>query len=490
MVKLQKIPSPWIPLRFVNGCLLSIICSCPLPLLAQSPPPRSETVKKELEARKEELHSQRERATTLEQDLATLDAERAKINSRLVETAQLIQKSEDRLTTFEIRMKELETQEKKVKETLQTRQRDISKLLGALQRMGRNPPPVIVTEREDALKMVRSAMLLSNLFPGMKKEAQELTDTLNKLTLVLDEIKTEASKVKEETIRLAELRSRLTSLAQTKRQTITEQQTELKKVAQAAAEMSKGVTDLSELIKRLDVAVAENTELNVFEAKSKALFNNNTNPDLAKGQSSSEKIPASSEPPLPAPPLSDPSTKPGGAPTSLSKGKDTKVVELSPGPASEPPNSAGRLQPALPFQLTRAKLPFPASGKKVLNFGEKTKYGSNSKGIVFETRFGAQVTSPCDGWIVYAGEFRSYGKLLIINAGGGYHILMAGLSQIDVQPGQFVLTAEPVGTMSTSKKETSDTSTSNPVLYIEFRKDGQPINPDPWWFVTNQKAEG
>ncbi len=62
--------------------------------------------------------------------------------------------------------------------------------------------------------------------------------------------------------------------------------------------------------------------------------------------------------------------------------------------------------------------------------------------------FAAQVTSPCDGWIVYAGEFRSYGQLLIMNAGGGYHVLMAGLSQIDVQPGQFVLASEPVGTMS------------------------------------------
>ena len=79
-------------------------------------------------------------------------------------------------------------------------------------------------------------------------------------------------------------------------------------------------------------------------------------------------------------------------------------------------------------------------GRRVLTFGEKTQYGSQSKGLVLETRHGGQVVSPCDGWIVYAGEFRSYGQLLIINAGGGYHILLAGLSQIDVQLGQFVLT--------------------------------------------------
>jgi septal ring factor EnvC (AmiA/AmiB activator) len=49
---------------------------------------------------------------------------------------------------------------------------------------------------------------------------------------------------------------------------------------------------------------------------------------------------------------------------------------------------------------------------------------------------------------VYAGSFRSYGQLLIINAGGGYHVLLANLSQLDVQLGQFVLAAEPVGSMA------------------------------------------
>ena len=96
-----------------------------------------------------------------------------------------------------------------------------------------------------------------------------------------------------------------------------------------------------------------------------------------------------------------------------------------------------------------------------------------------------------DGWIVYAGEFRSYGKLLIINAGGGYHVLLAGLSQIDVQPGQFVLGAEPVGTMSGwSQQVQPAAANSAPVLYIEFRKDGTPIDPDPWWVQGHQKVQG
>jgi septal ring factor EnvC (AmiA/AmiB activator) len=80
---------------------------------------------------------------------------------------------------------------------------------------------------------------------------------------------------------------------------------------------------------------------------------------------------------------------------------------------------------------------------------------------------------------------------LIINAGDGYHVLLAGLSQIDVQPGQFVLTAEPVGTMSGGQRNTQTSAqVSGPVLYVELRKDGRPIDPDPWWASGQQKVQG
>jgi septal ring factor EnvC (AmiA/AmiB activator) len=92
---------------------------------------------------------------------------------------------------------------------------------------------------------------------------------------------------------------------------------------------------------------------------------------------------------------------------------------------------------------------------------------------------------------VYAGDFRSYGRLLIINAGGGYHILLAGLSQIDVQVGQFVLTGEPVGVMEAAAKSAQTKSqNTGPILYIEFRKDQRPIDPDPWWVDASRKVQG
>jgi septal ring factor EnvC (AmiA/AmiB activator) len=173
---------------------------------------------------------------------------------------------------------------------------------------------------------------------------------------------------------------------------------------------------------------------------------------------------------------------------------------MAPSATSLMPGKPDRITPAIPFQLAKGKLLMPARGRRALGFGEKTQYGGTSKGLVIETRFSARVTSPCDGWVVYAGEFRSYGQLLIINAGGGYHVLVAGLSQMDVGPGQFVLAAEPIGTMSgaprTAQLATERTGlgqsapqTSAPVLYIEFRKDGQPIDSNPWWVASHQKVQ-
>ena len=118
----------------------------------------------------------------------------------------------------------------------------------------------------------------------------------------------------------------------------------------------------------------------------------------------------------------------------------------------------------------------------MLAFGEKTQYGGQSKGMVLETRLGGQVTAPADAWVVFAGEFRSFGQLLIMNAGDGYHLLLAGLSQIDVQVGEFVLAGQPVGVMSGPAKGAKPKSAdAAPVLYIEFRKDSRPIDPAPWW---------
>jgi septal ring factor EnvC (AmiA/AmiB activator) len=139
-------------------------------------------------------------------------------------------------------------------------------------------------------------------------------------------------------------------------------------------------------------------------------------------------------------------------------------------------------------------LPLPVNGVKIRNFGATDRFGSSERGISIATRAGAQVTSPSDGWVVYSGPFRSYGQLLILNAGGGYHIVLAGMERISVDIGQFVLTGEPVAVMGSGTAQVAaavPVGTSQPVLYVEFRKDGTPVDPGPWWAKSeSEKVRG
>jgi septal ring factor EnvC (AmiA/AmiB activator) len=95
--------------------------------------------------------------------------------------------------------------------------------------------------------------------------------------------------------------------------------------------------------------------------------------------------------------------------------------------------------------------------------------------------------------VVYAGTFRNYGQLLILSAGGGYHVLLAGMDRISVDLGQFVVTGEPVAVMGGGAQSAAAGAggTSQPVLYVEFRKDGVPVDPGPWWVANEgQKVRG
>lgn len=371
--------------------------------------------------------------------------EREQLNLELQGTGAQIQKSEAELTRIEAKIAELQKDEREKRAALDGRRDEVAKLLSALVRLGRNPPPVMVTEREDALKVVRSAMLLSSAFPLLTGEARALASALSKLDLVMTESKTERDLVAREKARLEAKQIRLRGLVAEKQKALKIAQPELAAVGAEVAAISKDSQTPDQLIERGNAVVSKRTGLGDYDK-----------------QKDGERAAGKDAPPK------------------------EQVVVLEPlGPAARSANAA-RMKPAIPFASAKSLLPRPTLGRSVLGFGDKTQYGGDSKGTVFETRAGALISSPCDGWVIYSSEFRSYGQLLIINAGDGYHVLLAGLSQVDVQPGQFVLAAEPVGSMSNAAARGGGQANA-PVLYVEFRKDNKPIDPDPWWA---QKVQG
>ena len=135
------------------------------------------------------------------------------------------------------------------------------------------------------------------------------------------------------------------------------------------------------------------------------------------------------------------------------------------------------------FAAARGTMPFPARGRLAERFGERTASGTRARGVTIETQPGAQVIAPHDGRIVFAGPFRSYGQLLIIAHGERYHTLLAGLSRVGGGVGQWVLAGEPVGRMSEDEG-------AKPLLYLEVRRDGEPVNPMAWLAANDGKVSG
>ena len=129
------------------------------------------------------------------------------------------------------------------------------------------------------------------------------------------------------------------------------------------------------------------------------------------------------------------------------------------------------------FMSAKGHIPYPVKGNVIKKFGELTETGITSKGIMIATRANAQVISPYDGTVLFAGPFRGYGQLVIIEHGDGYHTLLAGIGRLDTSVGQSLLAGEPVGIMVAETK---------PTLYIELRKNGQPINPAGWLAQGNK----
>jgi septal ring factor EnvC (AmiA/AmiB activator) len=107
--------------------------------------------------------------------------------------------------------------------------------------------------------------------------------------------------------------------------------------------------------------------------------------------------------------------------------------------------------------------------------------GSAAPGITFTTLSGATVVAPADGQVIFAGPSGKAGRVLILEIGAGYDVLLAGLDRFSVRSGDAVLAGEPVGTMPKFDHESR--------LYFELRpKNGKGMSPVPYLAVALRKA--
>jgi murein hydrolase activator len=412
------------------------------PAATASPDTSADAIKQreqELEAARAQQKSAAELQQKLAADIAAIGQERSKLNQQLIDIAAQVRSVETRIDDAEARLRPLDSREQQIRGSLDSRRSDIVEVLAALQRAGRRTPPALLVRPEDALQSLRTAMMLGSVVPELRARAEKLAGDLGELITLRKTIASERDQLAVDRDKLKDDQIRLAALVDERQRKQSSIEKDMEAEGARAIALSRQVDTLQGLIAKMEQDLKS-------AAKAAATANLQGSPAALNGK-----------PNLAA--LKDPA----------------------------------RMSPAIAFASAKGSFALPVNGVKIRDFGGSDGTGGVEKGISLATRPGAQVTTPCDGWVVYAGPFRSYGQLLILNAGGGYHVLIAGMERISVNIGQFVLTGEPVATMGTTSQVASilAANASQPVLYVEFRKDGAPIDPGPWWTANEcEKVRG
>ena len=406
---------------------------------ATSPDDAIKQREQELEAAREQQRKATELQDKLKADIAAIGQDRSKLNQQLIDIAGQVRSVETRIADAEARLQPLDGREREIRTSLDSRRSDVIEVLAALQRAGRRTPPALLVRPEDALQSLRTAMLLGAVVPELRVRAEKLAADLGELVALRKTISTERDALAADRDKLREDQTRLAALVDERQRQQSAAEKDMETEGARAIALSKQADNLQGLIAKMEQDLKSAAKAAATASLQGARATVNGKPNLGA--------------------LKDPA----------------------------------RMSPAVAFASAKGLFSYPVNGTKIREFGGSDGAGGVQKGISLAAKPGAQVTTPCDGWVVYAGPFRSYGQLLILNAGGGYHVLIAGMERISVNIGQFVLTGEPVATMGSTSQVASilATNASQPVLYVEFRKDGTPIDPGPWWAANEgEKVRG
>jgi septal ring factor EnvC (AmiA/AmiB activator) len=367
-------------------------------------------------------------------EMAEAQQDQDAISKKLVQIARTIDAHEEAIGKAETRVIKLKKQEVVIRSDLAMQQEKLSALLAGLQRLEQNPPPALVVEPRDVLAALRGAMMFGAIVPDMRKDAEALAARLAELEGIRTSLEEESSKMTGEIASLKASRLELGGLVEMKKKLLSEQGARLEQEKARASELAAKAKDLQQLIEQLAAARKKEEEeraAKMAAAEAAAVAERKRQADLAA-------------------------------------------------------------RPRIAFSKMLGQLSYPAQGQILRRFGDSDGLGSRLRGFAVATRAEAQVTAPADGRIEFSGPFRSYGQLLIIDAGEGHLILLAGMERITTEMGQVVRAGEPVAQMG--KGPSSVTllgdmmQEKRPVLYVELRKGGEAIDSAPWWIGGMREA--
>ena len=408
---------------------------------AQTTPTPDElnTIQKQIEQSKAQQDELKAKAAQLDKEIADLQA-------AAIKAAHQVQDTESQVTELEDTLTALSGEEQEKTAALEAERARLTRAVLALQRLSTQPREALLFSSQSPIDAARTAKLLGIITPELDARARSLQSDLNELQEMRQQMAQERDQLASAVTKLANENNRLSDLigkkAQVQKSTLAQSASAQNKLEKLAGQAK----NLQDLIERLNKAKAE------------------TGPAVPE--------------PVPNQQLASAQTGAGAGPAPGSEARMQQPASFRNFP------DAGHIDARNPIFA-------PARGRILTHFGDPTDTGGPSKGLELETRPGAQIVAPFDGRIAFEGPFRSYGQILIIEHGGGYHTVLAGLDRVDAVVGQWLLAGEPVGNMAPAgaPQGAGDASAAGrPKLYLELRRNGQPVDPVPWFGTADTQA--
>ncbi len=358
----------------------------------------------------------------LQAQATQISLELSEVNRKVIQTARQLQNNEEKLSKMEKQLDILTKDLNSAQSDFAEEDKNLIKTLTALQNLALKPTEALLVQPLNPVDIIRSAMILRETIPHLESRAnairQKLLDIKNKKNRVESQIK-EISKQK---IVMSEEHKRINALLKQKSSLRNMVEIKSEKAKKNVDKLASQAQDLRDLLAKLEKQRLEKER----KERERRLKEEEERRKLEEKQSDV-----------------------------LIKKESKAITNIASG-----------------FEKAKGSLPLPARGTIITKYGEQKAKGISAKGITIASRNQAQVISPFDGNVIFSGPFRGYGNMIIIEHGDGYLSLLSGLETLSVELGQMLLAGEPIGQMPVS-------GTSE--LYVEIRKNNQPINPAAWF---------
>ena len=401
----------------IIGLALGINLFSAQPLMA------ADVSKSDLARMEKQMAEQDAESKRLAKQAAEITEEVKTLSANIIKYAKVIQNNEDKISSMEKELEQLQQDLKAAEASFTLEDEHLIKTLSALQNLALKPTESLFVQPLTPVEIIRSAMLLRETVPQLEENANRIKAQLDKIEKQKQQVEAQVKKIINQKEQMEQEHAELKSMMKRKsalRNSIENKSEEAKKKVTKLAAQAQ---DLRDLLDKLEKERQEKLRKEQ-EAERKRLA------EEKRKKKEEEKQRAD-----------------------LIKFKPQSIKEIGEN-----------------FIKAKGKLPLPARGQIVTRYGEETAKGVTSKGIIVKTRPQAQVVAPFDGNVIFAGPFRGYGNVIIIEHGKGYLSLMAGLDTVDCELGQMLLAGEPIGLMPEDDSK----------LYVEIRKDNHPINPLTW----------